>query len=310
MLFLACSVASGWPRLSASSPRQQGRPPVLAVNTQLVVLPVSVTDSRGQFVSGLTAGDFQIFEDGRSQKITFFEEQDTPVTLGLLVDHSGSMVSKLREVAAAVSSFAHSSNPQDEMFVVDFADTVSVELLDAKPFTSDPKELEQAVVTVSAAGQTALYDAVAEGFLHLQYGQWKKKALIIVSDGGDNASRHNLSQVLAMARQSQVVIYAIGLVDQSGLEENPGILERLCKETGGIAFFPRNSESIAEVSRKIAQDVREQYTLGYPPPQDASGAFHKIEVKVSVPGGRKVRVRTRAGYSMAPESVSPSGGSR
>ena len=164
------------------------------------------------------------------------------MTVGLIVDHSRSMGPKLPEVAAAVSAFAQSSNPQDEMFVVDFNDDVSVELLDGKPFTNDPHELEKAVSAVSARGRTALYDAVAEGLNHLQFGHWDKKALIIVSDGGDNASRHKFSQVLALAQRSQVVIYSIGLVDANE-EENPNVLRRLCKDTGGIAYFPTSRKA-------------------------------------------------------------------
>jgi VWFA-related protein len=281
----------------------------ISVSTELVVLPVSVTDDHGNFLPGLTLQNFQVFEDKRLRNISFFQQQDTPVTVGLLVDHSGSMAPKLAEVAAAVSAFAHSSNPQDEMFVVDFGDEVSVELLHGKAFSSDAEELGTAVSMVSAAGQTALYDAVVEGFVHLKLGQWEKKALIIVSDGGDNVSHSNYSQVLAMARSSRAVIYAIGLVGPYGEEENPGILKRLCKDTGGIAFFPRPGESIADVSGHIARDLREQYTLGYVPERKPdAGAYRTIRVKVSAPGRGKIHVRSRPGYTLARSPAAQPGG--
>lgn len=274
----------------------------IALSVNLVLLPVNVTDAHGTFVTGLKRDDFRVFEDGQLQQITAFDEGNTPVTVGLVVDHSRSMGRMLPDVVSAVSSFAHSSNPQDEMFVVDFNDDVSIELMKGKAFSSDPKDLEEALTAVSARGRTALYDAVSEGLNHLQYGRWGKKALIIISDGGDNASHLKYSQVLAQARQSQSLIYAIVLVGPDDGEENPGLLRRLCKDTGGIAYFPGEGESVASVSTRIARDLREQYTLGYIP-QNVQGAvaFRKTEVKVTAPGHGRLHVRTRQGYSPAAE---------
>ena len=270
----------------------------ITVSANLVLLPVKVTDERGTFVSGLKLENFRVFEDGQEQKLTVFEQGDTPVTVGLVVDHSRSMGSKLPNVVTAVSSFAHSSNPQDEMFVVDFNDDVLIELMRGKAFSNDPKDLEEALKAVSARGRTALYDAVSEGLHHLQYGHLEKKALVIISDGGDNASHLKYSQVLAQARQSQTVIYSIALVGSDDGEENPGVLRRLCKDTGGIAYFPREGESVEKISTEIARDLREQYTLGYSPQNMKSAdTFRKIEVKVTAPGHGKLRVRTRPGYS-------------
>jgi VWFA-related protein len=272
----------------------------------LVVLPVSVTDANGNFISGLSAQDFRVYEDGRLQKVTSFQEGDTPVTVGLIVDHSRSMGPKLPEVAAAVSAFAQSSNPQDEMFVVDFNDDVSVELMDGKAFTNDSKELARAVSSVQARGRTALYDAVAEGLTHLQLGHWDKRALIIVSDGGDNASQQKYSQVLALAQRSQVVVYSVGLVDADEDEENPDVLRRLSKNTGGVAFFPMSLESVADISKRIARDLREQYTLGFVPEKtDTKDSFRKIVVKIDAPGHGKLHVRTRPGYFRSEQQEAP-----
>ena len=294
-------------RCLSAEQQKQGQPPprsVLSSRTDLVALPISVTDRHGDFVPGLTSDDFRVLEDGKPQSIEFFEQENTPLTVGLIVDHSGSMASKLRDVAAAVLAFAHSSNPDDEMFVVDFDDSVSVELLHGKPFTSDPEELRGAVTAVSARGQTALYDAIAEGFLHLQLGRWNKKALLVVSDGGDNISRNTFKQALEMARSSHAVIYAIGLVSESGQEENPGVLRRLCQDTGGIAFFPAKGASIESVMSQIARDLRGEYMLAYPPPANVeAGTFRKVEVTVSAPGYSALHVRSRPGYSVAPKST-------
>ena len=279
---------------------------MISVVTELVVLPVRVTGSDGDFVSGLTQEQFRIYEDGRSQPITLFRQEDTPVTVGLVVDHSSSMGPKLQSVAAAVSAFAQSSNQEDEMFVVDFGDRVSVELPGGKPFTSNPRDLAQAVSAVSARGMTALYDAVAEGLNHLQLGRSDKKALIIVSDGGDNASKRKYADVLELARMSQAVIYAIGLVDAHE-EGNPAVLRHLCKDTGGLAFFPVQGQSISEISSVIAHDLREQYTIGFTPEKKNDVSFRKIHVEVRAPGRGKLQVRTRSGYSLAPQKQTTDG---
>ena len=279
----------------------------ITASANLVVLPVNVTDSHGSFIHGLKKDDFRVLEDGQPQNIGVFDDQDAPVTLGLVVDHSRSMKSKLRDVAAAVNSFAHSSNPRDEMFVVDFNDDVTIEIMKGKAFSSDPKELSEAVNAVSARGRTALYDAVSEGLHHLQYGRWGKKALIIISDGGDNASHLKYSQVLEQARQSQALIYSIALVGFDQDEENPGLLRKLCKDTGGIAYFPDAKESVNDVATQIARDLREQYTLGYVPQGGKRpGSFHKIQVKVTAAGHGNVKVRTRPGYSPLADLASPS----
>ncbi len=257
-----------------------------------------VTDREGKFVSGLMASNFEIIDNGQPQPITFFEQQDTPVTVGLLIDHSGSMGPKLSAVGSAISSFAHSSNPQDQMFVIDFGDVVSIGLFDGQSFTSDAAQIERAITSVWARGRTALYDAIAEGITHLKLGKWNKRALIIVSDGGDNASHYKFNQVLEMARSSHAVIYAIGLLSESGQEENPEVLRKLARDTGGLTFFPGPHDSIAAVSNEIARDLRSQYVLALvPPKRTGAAAFHRLTIKVNAAGRGKLRVRARAGYT-------------
>jgi Ca-activated chloride channel family protein len=279
----------------------------ISVTTELVAIPVSVTDHDGNFVSGLTKSNFQIVESNPPREIVLFEQEDTPVSVGLLIDHSGSMESKLPNVVTSISGFTRSSNPQDEMFVVNFGDEARVQPMAGKDFTSDPSEITRAVA-MAAEGRTALYDAVSAGLNHLRSAHWQKRALLLVSDGGDNASRYKYSQVLAQARQSQVSIYAIGLVDEWGEEENPHILEQLCKDTGGIAFFPRTASAAIEATKAIARDLREQYMLAFAPDTlKGDGSFHKIQVRVNTPQHGKLHVRARAGYSTGNSPVSSMG---
>lgn len=303
VLLLFVLASSGWsqPSNGAQQPDPDETRVMFKAVSELVVLPVSVTDKKGDFVGGLALQNFRVFEDGRRQKITLFQPEDLPVTVGLVVDHSRSMEGKLEAVASAITRFAHSSNPDDEMFVVDFNDRVWPELFGGHTFTSSAKDVEGALLTVAAQGQTALYDAVYEGLWRLRSAHREKKALIVVSDGGDNASLRKYAEVLTLAHQSQAVIYAIGLVGAFGEEENPRVLERLCKDTGGLAFFPRTLDTVTEVSNRIARDLREQYTIGYRPDRKLnSGEFRKIVVKVSAPARGTLHVRTRPGYLMAP----------
>lgn len=291
------------PALMSADAEQIGsaQGPVLSVTSSLVVLPVSVVDSHGAFVSGLRMGDFAVFEDGEPQQIAFFRQEDTPVTVGLLVDHSTSMSGKLMEVAAAAEKFAQSSNSADEMFVVNFGDDVSLPAFAGKTFTGDAAEVQKTIQDASAGGRTALYDAIAAGLDRLRTGNHERKALMIVSDGGDDASRLNYREVAQLARQSQAAIYAIGLIGGLYEDQNPEILRRLAQDTGGIAYFPSDVSAAGNISKQIARDLREQYTIGYEPQLSAGHrGFRKIQVKVTGPSGRKLRARTRAGYLSTP----------
>jgi Ca-activated chloride channel homolog len=289
---------AGLPVQSQSTPDLSPMGPRIAVKAELVVLPVRVTDRAGASVSGLSLDNFRVIEDGRLQRISLFQREDTPVSVGLIVDHSRSMGPKLAEVAAAIFSFAQLSNPQDEMFVVDFNNSVSLEQPSDHPFTHEPGELASAISAISADGQTALYDAVIVGLDHLRLSHSDKRALIIISDGGDNASRHKYGDVLALARRSQTIIYSVGLIGADSQEESPAVLQRLCKDTGGIAFFPEAKQSVETVTTRIARALREQYTLGFVPDGTRSNqSFRRIQVRVNVPGRGKLRVQTRLGYS-------------
>ncbi len=272
---------------------------LFTARSEVVAVPVSVTDARGRHVSGLSQENFHVFEDGRPQPITLFSRGDTPLTLGLVVDRSQSMRAKTPALLAAVEALARSSRPGDETFAVTFNDRVALALPADEPFTSDAKQLVAALAAVAAEGETALYDGVVEGLRHLRLGQPGKHALVIVSDGGDNASRETYARVLALARQSDAVIYAIGLLGTSSAqeEENAGLLDRLCRDTGGVAYFPQTARDMVVMSDAIASDLRDQYTLGFTPGEQTGGrAFRKIRVTVTAAGQGRLHVRTRAGY--------------
>jgi Ca-activated chloride channel family protein len=279
---------------------------VISVHAELVVAPAVVIDARGHHVGGLTQESFRIFDNGRRQPISVFHHGESSVTLGLIVDRSQSMRPKTQALLAAVTSVLGTSRTDDELFAVDFNDDVSFALGDGRPFTNDANELAAALAAVRAEGRTALYDGVAAGLEHLERGRAQRRALVLVSDGGDNGSRRKYAEVLALARRSDAVIYAIGLMGSSVTEEqeDAGLLQRLCKDTGGVAYFPKTDAEIAMASATVAADLREQYTLGFVPAERTDGrAFRKIEVTASAPGLGRLRVRTRSGYIAAGDSV-------
>lgn len=273
---------------------------IISVRTELVAVPVIVTDGRGQHVSGLVQENFRVLENGRPQPVAVFHHGDTPVTLGLIVDRSQSMRTKTHALRTAVSALLQWNGPGDELFAVGFNDHVSFALPDDVPFTSDVKRLETALAAVPAEGQTVLYDGVVEGLKHLHLGRAEKRVLIVVSDGGDNASRETYASLVELARRSDAVIYAIGLLSPSPadeVDEDAGLLTRLCKDTGGLAYFPRTTDEVAAMSTQVARDIRDQYILGFVPGEGLDRrAFRKIEVTVTAPGQGRLRVRTRSGY--------------
>jgi VWFA-related protein len=265
-----------------------------------VVLHATVRNHKGTPVSGLGKGNFQIYEDGVLQEIKYFSHDDLPVEVGLIVDNSGSMAPKRREVIAAALAFARSSNPQDQMFVVNFNEHVSFGLPPDMPFTDQVTQLEIALSRFAANGETALYDAVAAGLEHMKRGNRDKKVLIVISDGADNASKRDKAQILAMAGQSDVIIYTICLFDESDPDQRFDVLKQLAKGAGGEAFLPESSTDVVPICERIAHDIRSQYTLAYNPTnRKEDGAYRAIEVKASAPGRGRVSVRTRAGYFAA-----------
>ena len=298
-----------FPAESRSEADQQERPPAsdaasgatISVNVDLVLLRATVRNGKGGLVSGLQQQDFQVYEDGLPQTIKWFQHEDVPVCIGLVVDNSGSMKRKRADVAAAALAFVRSSNPEDELFVVNFNEHVTFGLPERKLFSADPSELVEALMGEPAAGKTALYDAIEAGFARLQKATRNKKVLIVVSDGGDNASKHPLDEVLQDAARSDAIIYTIGLFDEYDKDGNPGVLKRIARATGGEAFLPAEPSEAVRICRAIAQEIRSQYTIGYTPAvQNLDGGYRKIRVNVVGHRGEKLVVRTRDGYIAAP----------
>jgi VWFA-related protein len=289
---------------AVSSQNSSSNDYTLRINTNLVILNATVLDHHNALVSGLGKNDFQVYEDHVLQQIKYFSHEDLPVTVGLIIDNSGSMSSKRTNVIAAALSFVRSSNPQDQVFVVNFNEHVSYGLPADIPFTDRQDQLQRALSEIKAIGQTALYDAITTALDHLKQGNLAKKALIVISDGGDNASRHSLAQVLEMARSSAAMIYTIGIFDEQNGDQNPGVLKRFAKETGGEAFLPESPKEISSICEGIARDIRNQYTLAYVPAiSKQDGRFRVVDVRASAPRHGRLSVRTRTGYSLPLEPL-------
>jgi VWFA-related protein len=283
----------------------------ISVDVALVVLHATVADRDGAFVHNLGEQDFEVFEDGVRQPIRLFKNEDVPVTVGLVVDHSSTMQRKLSEVSEAARTFVRSSNRDDEIFVVNFNERVWLGLPEGIRFTNRAADLERAIGRAPAGGETALYDAIAEGLAHLQAGSRDGKVLVVISDGGDNASARSLPQVMKLAGQSSAVIYTVGIFDDQDPDRNPGVLKRLAQETGGEAFFPRQLTEVVAICERIARDIRHRYTIGYAPGNAAlDGGYRAIKVVARVKGRGRLSVRTRTGYLAAGEPPSGKRGAK
>jgi VWFA-related protein len=302
---LAASLAAlSW---SVSS---QTRPPAesdaagdftIRTTSSLVLLDVSVTNQSGAAVSGLESHNFKVYEDGKLQTISEFANADVPVTVGIVIDQSSSMLPKRPEVVTAALGFIHESNPKDEMFVVNFNDKVRFGLPPEVPFSDDPVQLRSALWAGQPGGRTALYDGIADALYHLRLGQRDKKTLVVISDGGDNASRkQNLADLTRDVLLSRATIYTVGIFDEDDPDKNPGVLLRLARTTGGAAFFPKQLSEVIPICRKIAKDIRERYTIGYIP--SVRGKLQRsIRVVAEAPQLGKLNVRTRTSYLYSPD---------
>jgi VWFA-related protein len=279
---------------------QQGRDEgqyTIAVDVDLVVFNVTVTDRGGRHVPGLKLSDFRVYEEGRLQNIRLLRAEDVPASVGLIIDNSGSMRGKRAEVANDAFAFVGASNPEDETFVVNFNEKVYMGLPDSTRFTNDQDQLRSALLRTAPGGLTALYDALATGLEHLKTGTRERKALVVLSDGGDNASRRDLDDVLEIAQRSNATIYTIGIYDDSDADRNPRVLRKIAQLSGGRAYFPDSLNDLGQVWRDIAGGIRSQYTIGYFSSNlNRDGMFRKVKITASRNGGRGLRVTTRDGY--------------
>jgi len=271
---------------------------VIKTDVKLVLVPVSVTDSMERLVTGLNADNFQLYEGKKPQEIRHFSSEDVPVSIGIILDTSGSMGDKMNRVREAVSQFCQEANPQDEFFMIEFSDQPHL----VTDFTSAPEDLERELLFTRSKGRTALLDAIYMGLHKIKEAKYGKKALLIISDGGDNHSRYGEREIKAAAKESDVMIYAIGTFDRivPTLEElrGPTLLSELAEPTGGRAYTLENALALPAVARHIGRELRTQYVLGYRPeeiPKD--GKWHKIQVKLRLPKKLPfLRAHAKAGY--------------
>jgi Ca-activated chloride channel family protein len=269
----------------------------LSVDIDLAVFNVTVLGDDGRPVTGLTADKFRVFEDGREEKIKLFQPEDTPASVGLLIDASGSMTNKRNDVIAAGQAFVGASHPDDEMFIVNFNRKAWLALPDGIAFTSDREKLRTTLTQTQNEGTTALYDAIELALNHFKETARQRKALVVLSDGGDNASRAKLDDVLRMAQQSSATIYCIGIYDPNQKDRDPAVLKKIAKATGGESYFPKSLSELRTIWPRIADAIRGQYTIGYiSANQTHDGTFRKVKIVAVGKRGKILDVRTRAGY--------------
>ena len=260
-----------------------------------MVVHATVIDDKNHLVTTLDKSVFSVFENNQAQTITSFRHEDVPVAMGIVIDNSGSMREKRDKVNRAALNLVRSSNPQDQVFVVNFNDEYYLD----QEFTSDINKLRQALEKVEARGGTALYDAIVASSVYMKdHAKLQKKVLFVVTDGEDNASRESLEEaVRRLQEENGPTVYAIGLLGEEKARRARRALETIAMRTGGISFFPRTLDEVDAISSSVAHDIRNQYTIGYKPttPKTAGG-YRAIRVEAKAKGFGKLVVRTRSGY--------------
>jgi Ca-activated chloride channel homolog len=270
----------------------------LKVDVDLVLVPVTITDPMNRLVTGLEKDNFQLFEGSSQQDIRSFSSEDAPVSLGVIFDSSGSMSSKMDRAKEAVVEFFKTANPQDEFFMITFSDEPEA----VSDFTNSVDEIQSKLVFAVPRHRTALLDAIYMGVSKMRQAKYAKKALLIISDGGDNHSRYTENEIKSLVKEADVMIYAIGIYDRyaSAMEERlgPQLLSEITELTGGRAFTIDNPNDLADVATKIGVELRNQYVLGYRPAKVVrDGKWRKIKVKLLPPKGLPpLRVYARTGY--------------
>jgi Ca-activated chloride channel family protein len=307
--------ASSPPKSEASPPAQetQGQEPgveppgfVFHADVQEVLLHATVIDDKQRMITTLDKNAFSVFEDGKPQVIKSFRHEDIPISLGIVIDNSGSMREKRAKVNKAALNLVRASNPQDEVFVVNFSDEFFLD----QPFTSKINLLQSALEKYETRGGTALYDAVVASADELKrHGKLQKKILFVVTDGEDDASRESLEQAVRMLQEENgPTVYAIGLLGDERQRRAKRALQTISERTGGIAFFPRTLDEVDQISSAVARDIRNQYTIGYKPTTPKSaGGYRAIRVEARASGHGKLTVRTRSGYYAGQEQAAGGG---
>ncbi len=281
---------------------------VFSSDTRLVPLNVTVTDKSGRLVTNLPQSAFQVFEDGVQQQIKVFKREDVPVSLGLIIDNSGSMREKRQSVESAALALVKDSNPMDEVFVINFNDEVYLDT----DFTNDVSKMEQGLTKIDSRGGTAMRDAIRLSAEHLKdKAKRDKKVILVVTDGNDNASVISLDALVRLCEQDDVLIYAIGLLseeDKREAKKAQRALHDLAEFTGGTVFYPKDVSEVDRIAHQVAHDIRNQYTIAYTPTNPAlDGKFRAVKVTVKGPGNPIAR--TRSGYYATDKSKTPRSGS-
>jgi Ca-activated chloride channel family protein len=291
---------------SADKPEKQ-TPQTLKIDVDLVLVNATVTDGLNRYVSGLEGPHFQVWEDKVEQKIEYFSAEDVPISIGIIFDVSGSMKDKIRTAQLAAGTFLKTGNPEDEYFLVEFANRPEV----ASDFTTDISKLQSKLIMTPAKGMTAMYDSVYLGLEKLKEGTNPKKALLLITDGEDNRSRYTFQNVKEFVKEQDVQIYSIGIVDDWNSQLGAGktgraMIEELADLTGGGAFFPDSVYELEDICTKIAVELKNQYVIGYHTTNGAKdGKWRKLRVKVNPPKGiQRLNVRAKQGY-YAPAADSP-----
>lgn len=262
----------------------------------------TVFDDKQRFVTNLERNAFTVYEDGHPQKITSFRVEDIPVSIGIVVDNSGSMREKRQKINAAALNLVRASNPNDEVFVVNFNDEYYLD----QDFTANINKLKEALDKIEARGGTALYDAVVASADWLKHAKLEKKVIFVVTDGEDTASSQSLEQaVKRLQAENGPTVYSLGIL---GDEEHPKRAKRalqvMADRTGGIAFFPKTLDEVDAISRTVAHDIRNQYTIGYKPSTPKNqGGYRTVRVEAKARGTGKLVVRTKSGYYAGTESA-------
>jgi Ca-activated chloride channel homolog len=261
-----------------------------------VTLQATVMDAKRHLVTDLSSGNFTVYEDNRPQPITSFRREDIPVSIGIVVDNSGSMRMKRAAVTKAVVNLVQASNPRDEVFIVNFNDEAYLD----QDFTNEVNLMREALDRIDSRGGTALYDAVMLSADHLGKGaQREKKVLLVITDGDDNESKESLEQTIrSVQNENGPTIYTIGILGEEGNTRRfRRALEALSLQTGGVAFFPKTLDEVDEISRAVAHDIRNQYSITYKPTNPRSnGGYRSVRVEAHAPGYHDLQVRTRSGY--------------
>jgi Ca-activated chloride channel family protein len=271
--------------------------PGLRVDVDLVLLHATVTDSKNRYITNLKPEDFQVWEDKIEQRIDYFSAESVPLSIGIIFDVSGSMANKLASARTAANTFLRMGDRDDEYFLIQFSDSPQL----VQDFTTDITKLQNRLLFTRAKGRTSLYDALYLGLEKVSRGNNVRKALLLITDGQDNHSRYSLSDVRAFAREHDVMIYSIGIVDGTDLQTEftgQAILESLSDMTGGVAFFPDSLEALPGICAKIGLDLKSQYVIGYRPVNPSNdGRWRKIRVKINRPKGLgPLNVRAKNGY--------------